>query len=53
MDSFENHLLVAMPSLDDPYFARSLTYICEHNEEGVDGVGAGGPGGPGGVRRGR
>lgn len=38
MDSFENHLLVAMPSLDDPYFARSLTYVCEHNEKGAMGL---------------
>ena len=38
MDNFENHLLVAMPTLDDPYFARSLTYICEHNEKGAMGL---------------
>ncbi|GAC15657.1 YqgE/AlgH family protein [Aliiglaciecola lipolytica] len=38
MQSFEHHLLVAMPSLDDPYFARSLTYICEHNEKGAMGL---------------
>lgn len=38
MDSFENHLLVAMPTLDDPYFARSLTYICEHNDKGAMGL---------------
>ncbi|MEP4888575.1 MAG: YqgE/AlgH family protein [Aliiglaciecola sp.] len=38
MQSFEHHLLVAMPSLDDPYFARSLTYICEHNDKGAMGL---------------
>ena len=27
-----------MPSLDDPYFARSLTYVCEHNEKGAMGL---------------
>lgn len=38
MQSFENHFLIAMPSLDDPYFSRSLTYICEHNEQGAMGI---------------
>lgn len=38
MNTFENHLLIAMPTLDDPYFSRSLTYICEHNEHGAMGL---------------
>lgn len=38
MQSFENHFLIAMPSLEDPYFSRSLTYICEHNEHGAMGI---------------
>jgi len=38
MDSLENHLLIAMPSLDDSYFNKSVTYICEHNEEGAMGL---------------
>lgn len=38
MQSFENKLLIAMPNLDDPYFARSLTYICEHSEQGAMGL---------------
>ena len=33
-----NHFLIAMPNMDDPYFAKSLTYICEHNEQGALGV---------------
>lgn len=33
-----NHFLIAMPSLSDPYFARSVTYICEHNENGAIGI---------------
>lgn len=33
-----NHFLIAMPSLDDPYFARSVAYICEHNENGAIGI---------------
>ena len=38
MQSLENHFLIAMPSLEDPYFSRSLTYICEHNEHGAMGL---------------
>lgn len=38
MSYFENHFLIAMPSLDDPYFSRSLTYICEHNDKGAMGI---------------
>jgi putative transcriptional regulator len=33
-----DHFLIAMPNMVDPYFARSLTYICEHNEQGALGV---------------
>jgi len=33
-----HHFLIAMPSMTDPNFARSLTYICEHNEQGALGV---------------
>ncbi|HKO87014.1 MAG TPA: YqgE/AlgH family protein [Burkholderiales bacterium] len=33
-----NHFLIAMPNMADPYFARSLTYICEHNEQGALGI---------------
>jgi len=38
MDSLKNHFLVAMPSLDDPYFKRSVVYICEHDDEGAMGI---------------
>lgn len=38
MQNFQNHFLIAMPSLDDPLFKRSVTYICEHNEEGAMGI---------------
>lgn len=38
MQSLQNHLLIAMPSLNDPYFSRSVTYICEHNEHGAMGI---------------
>ncbi len=33
-----NHFLIAMPSLDDPNFARSVTLICQHNDEGAMGI---------------
>jgi putative transcriptional regulator len=34
-----NHLLVAMPSLADPEFSRSVTLVCEHSlEKGALGI---------------
>lgn len=33
-----NHFLIAMPAMVDPYFAKTLTYICEHNENGALGL---------------
>jgi putative transcriptional regulator len=33
-----NHFLIAMPNMADPSFAKSLTFICEHNEQGALGV---------------
>lgn len=33
-----NHFLIAMPSMADPHFAKSLTFICEHNDQGALGV---------------
>lgn len=38
MESLENQLLIAMPSLNDPYFNKTVTYICEHNDEGAMGL---------------
>ena len=32
------HFLIAMPSLTDPYFAKSVTFICAHNPDGAMGV---------------
>jgi putative transcriptional regulator len=32
------HFLIAMPSMADPHFARTLTMICEHNDRGALGV---------------
>ena len=33
-----DHFLIAMPNMADPYFTRTLTYICEHNDQGALGV---------------
>ncbi|MGH8596349.1 MAG: YqgE/AlgH family protein [Gammaproteobacteria bacterium] len=33
-----NQFLIAMPSLEDPNFARTVTYVCAHNEEGAMGI---------------
>ncbi|MGI9320558.1 MAG: YqgE/AlgH family protein, partial [Thiogranum sp.] len=30
-----NQFLIAMPGLEDPNFFHSVTYICEHNEQGA------------------
>ena len=32
------HFLIAMPAMTDPYFARSVTFICEHTQDGAMGV---------------
>jgi len=33
-----DHFLIAMPNMVDPHFAKSLTFICEHNDQGALGV---------------
>lgn len=38
MQSLENQFLIAMPSLGDDYFNKTVTYICEHNGEGAMGL---------------
>lgn len=35
--SLANHFLIAMPDMVDPYFAESLSLICEHNQDGAMG----------------
>lgn len=37
-DSLRNHILIAMPSLRDPIFANSITYICDHGIDGAMGL---------------
>ena len=36
--NFSHHFLIAMPAMADSIFAKSLTYICEHNEQGALGI---------------
>jgi putative transcriptional regulator len=36
--SLAHHFLIAMPTMTDPNFAKTLTYVCEHNAEGALGV---------------
>ncbi|MBK1693309.1 hypothetical protein CKO09_00945 [Chromatium weissei] len=36
--SLTNHLLIAMPGLQDPNFVRTVTYVCEHTEQGAMGI---------------
>lgn len=36
--SLRNHFLIAMPALADPNFSHTVTYLCEHNEEGAMGI---------------
>ncbi len=38
ISSLKNHFLVAMPNLNDPTFAKSVVYICEHNADGAMGL---------------
>jgi putative transcriptional regulator len=32
------HFLIAMPAMVDPHFAKTLTLVCEHNENGALGI---------------
>jgi len=33
-----HHFLIAMPGLEDPTFAKSVVYLCEHSERGAMGL---------------
>jgi len=35
---FRHHFLIAMPAMADSSFAKTLVYICEHNEQGALGI---------------
>ena len=36
--NFKNQFLLAMPGLAGSYFGDTLTYVCEHNDEGAMGI---------------
>lgn len=36
--SFKNHFLIALPALKDGIFTHSITYLCEHDEQGAMGI---------------
>lgn len=36
--NLQHHFLIAMPTLLDPLFKRSVVYICEHNDDGAMGL---------------
>ncbi|HCS29168.1 MAG TPA: YqgE/AlgH family protein [Spongiibacteraceae bacterium] len=37
-NSLKNHFLLATPTLGGGFFANSLTYLCEHSEDGAMGI---------------
>ena len=36
--SLTNHFLIAMPCLNNSAFSNTITYICDHSEEGAMGI---------------
>ncbi len=38
-DFLADRFLIAMPTLADPNFSQTVTYICEHNQQGAMGIG--------------
>lgn len=37
-ENLTKHLLIAMPTLHDPNFSRTVTLICEHSQHGTMGI---------------
>jgi len=37
-DNLQGYLLIAMPSLEETFFERSVIYVCEHDEKGAMGL---------------
>jgi len=33
-----HHFLIAMPAMADPNFSQTLTFVCEHNQDGALGI---------------
>jgi putative transcriptional regulator len=38
MDTLQDHFLIAMPALGDPNFSGTVTYLCQHSDEGAVGI---------------
>ncbi|MHB8950738.1 MAG: YqgE/AlgH family protein, partial [Rhodoferax sp.] len=38
LTNLTNHFLIALPSLQDEIFSRSVVYVCEHSERGALGL---------------
>ena len=36
--NLSNHFLVAMPDMEDAFFAQSVVYICKHDNDGAIGI---------------
>ncbi|XAJ77554.1 YqgE/AlgH family protein [Buchnera aphidicola (Chaitoregma tattakana)] len=34
----QNHFLIAMPGIEDPFFKKSVVYICKHDSNGTMGI---------------
>jgi len=37
-ENLTNHFLIAMPGMADPFFAKTVTYLCQHNADGALGI---------------
>ena len=38
MSSLKDQILISMPHIDDPFFSKSVVYICEHGNSGAMGM---------------
>lgn len=38
MSSLENHILISMPHMQDPFFGQSIILVCEHSNDGAMGL---------------
>ena len=38
MGSLKNQILISMPHMNDPFFSKSVVYICEHGNSGAMGM---------------
>ncbi len=38
MRTLQNHFLIAMPAMGDPNFSGTVTYLCQHSDQGALGI---------------